>query len=360
MKIIRSSRHSIKFLTEAKKQKLFEIMDDYAKVVNLFIDIFWENPTPKWGISKQIIDLVIERTWFSYRMRRVAAYEACALVYGELCQEKEKFTKPHHTGLRIHAYHEMARIEFSKKSKHFDAWIHLHSLGLKVSFDIPIKLHKHYHKLASKGRLMTSCIISRENVQLCFETKTEPKKEPKKIVAFDSGMTNMLVSNERDFFGTDLFKKIEKVTKKHHASKNQVTARRAIRHYMDEVIKEIMAKGYDFIILENLQGITHGRKKGSYFNKLLNGWQIGYLHNRLKQKCDENRVSYRTVPARNTSRTCPNCGHVDKENRKGEEFKCVKCGFTGHADHVAAINIYNRFFYLLPLGKFTSPFKSRT
>lgn len=47
-----------------------------------------------------------------------------------------------------------------------------------------------------------------------------------------------------------------------------------------------------------------------------------------------------TVPPRYTSRTCPECDHVDAANRqKRDRFVCVACGHTDHADVVAAINI---------------------
>ncbi|WP_234536752.1 RNA-guided endonuclease InsQ/TnpB family protein [Streptomyces shenzhenensis] len=52
-----------------------------------------------------------------------------------------------------------------------------------------------------------------------------------------------------------------------------------------------------------------------------------------------------TVPvdARNTSRTCPQCGHVAKENRVTQErFQCTACGFAANADHVGATNVLNR------------------
>ncbi|WP_329210105.1 RNA-guided endonuclease InsQ/TnpB family protein [Streptomyces sp. NBC_01708] len=52
-----------------------------------------------------------------------------------------------------------------------------------------------------------------------------------------------------------------------------------------------------------------------------------------------------TVPvdARNTSRTCPECGHVAKENRLTQErFQCTACGFAANADHVGATNVLNR------------------
>lgn len=46
------------------------------------------------------------------------------------------------------------------------------------------------------------------------------------------------------------------------------------------------------------------------------------------------------VPPQNTSRTCPACGHVAKENRQTQaKFACVECGFVENADLVGAINI---------------------
>ncbi|BAX58769.1 RNA-guided endonuclease InsQ/TnpB family protein [Burkholderia stabilis] len=46
------------------------------------------------------------------------------------------------------------------------------------------------------------------------------------------------------------------------------------------------------------------------------------------------------VPARNTSRTCPACGHVSAENRSTQErFRCVGCTFEENADLVGAINV---------------------
>ena len=46
------------------------------------------------------------------------------------------------------------------------------------------------------------------------------------------------------------------------------------------------------------------------------------------------------VNPRNTSRTCPCCGHVPAENRQTQaRFACVECGFEENADLVGAINI---------------------
>ena len=46
------------------------------------------------------------------------------------------------------------------------------------------------------------------------------------------------------------------------------------------------------------------------------------------------------VDPRNTSRTCPECGHVSAENRPTQEkFHCVSCGHSAHADTVGALNV---------------------
>lgn len=46
------------------------------------------------------------------------------------------------------------------------------------------------------------------------------------------------------------------------------------------------------------------------------------------------------VNPRNTSRTCPCCGHVAAENRPTQaRFACMDCGYENHADLVGAINI---------------------
>ncbi|MEV7189682.1 transposase [Kitasatospora sp. NPDC093102] len=46
------------------------------------------------------------------------------------------------------------------------------------------------------------------------------------------------------------------------------------------------------------------------------------------------------VDPRNTSRTCPACGHVAAENRPTQDiFHCTGCGHRAHADTVGAVNV---------------------
>jgi len=68
------------------------------------------------------------------------------------------------------------------------------------------------------------------------------------------------------------------------------------------------------------------------------GWGLflGILH----AKAESAGREVIPVDPRNTSRTCPECGHVSGENRVTQEkFHCVTCGHTAHADVVGAINV---------------------
>jgi putative transposase len=43
-----------------------------------------------------------------------------------------------------------------------------------------------------------------------------------------------------------------------------------------------------------------------------------------------------------SSQECQNCGHIDQENRDGEKFISVECGYHEHADIGAAKTIRDR------------------
>jgi len=60
----------------------------------------------------------------------------------------------------------------------------------------------------------------------------------------------------------------------------------------------------------------------------------------LQYKLDWNGGILIAVPPQNTSRTCPACGYVSKDNRQTQaDFVCVECGYENNADIVGAINV---------------------
>ncbi|WP_241989800.1 MULTISPECIES: RNA-guided endonuclease InsQ/TnpB family protein [unclassified Streptomyces] len=68
------------------------------------------------------------------------------------------------------------------------------------------------------------------------------------------------------------------------------------------------------------------------------GW--GVFLTILNAKAESAGREVMAVDPRNTSRTCPECGHAARENRPAQEkFHCVTCGHQAHADEVGALNV---------------------
>ena len=96
---------------------------------------------------------------------------------------------------------------------------------------------------------------------------------------------------------------------------------------------------------------TNVRAKSGLNKAILDqGW--GEFRRQLDYKLAWNGGLLLAVPAHNTSRTCPCCTHVSKENRQTQaQFDCVVCGYKNHADVVGAINILERGYRLLACGE---------
>ena len=98
----------------------------------------------------------------------------------------------------------------------------------------------------------------------------------------------------------------------------------------------------------------HGKKvrqKSGLNRSILDqGW--GEFRRQLGYKVEWKGGMLLAVPPQNTSRTCPCCGYVAKENRQTQaQFLCIDCGYENHADVVGAINVLERGQRLLACGE---------
>ena len=112
------------------------------------------------------------------------------------------------------------------------------------------------------------------------------------------------------------------------------------------ISKKIVAKAKDTARGIALEDLTHIRERVTAKRSQraqLSSWSFAQLRSFIEYKAQLAGVPVVAVDPRNTSRTCPCCGHIDKANRKTQDkFLCVSCGFSGLADHIAAINISRR------------------
>ncbi len=112
-------------------------------------------------------------------------------------------------------------------------------------------------------------------------------------------------------------------------------------------VSKNIASEYDVAYMEklNVRGMTKSAKgtkekpgkhvsAKSELNRQILASAWGTLELCLNYKAEVRKVN----PAY-TSQTCRQCGHVDRKNRNGTDFKCTECGHADDADVNAALNI---------------------
>ncbi|MGW7384398.1 RNA-guided endonuclease InsQ/TnpB family protein [Streptomyces sp. NPDC054794] len=86
--------------------------------------------------------------------------------------------------------------------------------------------------------------------------------------------------------------------------------------------------------------LPNGAAAKAGLNRSINDAGWGVFLTILHAKAESAGREVIAVDPRNTSRTCPACGHTAQENRPTQEkFHCVSCGHTAHADTVGALNV---------------------
>ena len=156
-------------------------------------------------------------------------------------------------------------------------------------------------------------------------------------------------------------KPVEKVRRKHNLQRKRLQRKgtkgakkklgrlagkeaRFGRHENHCISKTIVQTAKDTgrgIALENLKGIRNRitARSGDARNRL-SGWSFHQLVGFLSYKAQHAGIPIVQVDPRNTSRTCSECGHCEKANRKSQAvFLCLHCGFSVNAHRNAARNI---------------------
>jgi IS605 OrfB family transposase len=181
------------------------------------------------------------------------------------------------------------------------------------------------------------------------------------VLGIDLGVTNIATDSDGEVHSG---KTIKNVRYRHRRLRNKLQKkgtlgsrrrlrtlsgqeRRFAKHVNHTLSKRIVAKAEPgtlwvkrAISLEDLKGIrTRARVRRSQ-RATLHSWAFAQLRGFICYKAQLRGVPIHFVDPRNTSRTCPACGHCAKENRKTQaSFVCTSCHFAGSADVIAAENI---------------------
>ena len=117
--------------------------------------------------------------------------------------------------------------------------------------------------------------------------------------------------------------------------------RKHVNHQISKaIVKTAQGTGLG-IALEDLSGIRNRLPAWSKDSRhRLGSWGFYQLRNFIEYKARLAGVFVVLVDPRNTSRTCSECGHCEKDKRKSQsKFLCMSCGLSMNADQNAALNI---------------------
>jgi IS605 OrfB family transposase len=122
-----------------------------------------------------------------------------------------------------------------------------------------------------------------------------------------------------------------------------------LNHRISKAIVNLCKFG-DVIVMENLKHIRDRIRVAKKQRCIQHTWAFGQLGQFIEYKAAERGIAVVYVNPKHTSQRCPKCGFVAKGNRKGHIFHCTSCGFSGHADIVAATNIRQVYLEALTDG----------
>jgi putative transposase len=180
------------------------------------------------------------------------------------------------------------------------------------------------------------------------------------VLGIDMGIANIAVSSDGDVFQGKSMKGVRyrhRQLRQKLQTKGTKSSRRLLKklsgkerrfatwvnHKISKDIVEI-AKGTNrSIAIEDLGGIRARVTARRSQRATLHSWSFSQLRTFIEYKGALAGVPVSAVDPRNTSRTCPECGHMAKANRKSQAvFLCVNCGTSQNADYVASVNISRR------------------
>ena len=196
-------------------------------------------------------------------------------------------------------------------------------------------------------------------LHLTIDLPTPPPIEPTGgVLGVDLGITEIASDSEGNQYSGAAVEAVRRRVREHrrHLQKAnsrsaykrlQKTRRRQSRfvkntnHVISKTLVGCAVSMRKALALEDLTGI---RDRASVFSRemrwLMGNWAFDQLRLFIGYKCEAAGVSLIMVDPRNTSRTCSECGHCDKANRKSQsKFECLSCGFCANADKNAACNI---------------------
>jgi IS605 OrfB family transposase len=348
--VVRTVKLSLKFVTARKLRQLMSIEIAYRQAVNHFIQILWANGNQYYLISYKIKSSRLTAKYLAVAHKHASKVVSTAKINQSRCPIYQG-------GLQV-ADQQML---IKSSTRNFDLIVAVSSLKSYQRIHLPLKKTKPLNKLLSYpgAILKTGGIINVKKKQIIFyvEIPDQLLKTEGKILGVDIGLNKLIVDSDGNQYGKDIKCVCQKVTRRKPGSRNKRQARIERDQYNNLVVNQLPWSDIKVLGVERLTGLKIGKKKNQskQFRRQLAPWSYRQVITKIEQSAPLNRVQVVSVNPAHTSQRCPNCSTVSKDNRNGESFKCVRCGYAADADYVGALNVAARAAISATLGSLKSP-----
>lgn len=293
-------------------------------------------------------------------------------IYYEL---REKFSLPAQFAIRAisrvadsykvdkkvqHSFKKTSSVEYDQRLLNWKKLDTISILSLDGRLLVPIVFGE-YAKLTERVIRNSAKLIYRNKqfyLQAVVEVPEAQLQEAEEFLGVDLGIVNLATTSTGKVFSgqqvdanreryTGLKARLQSVdtkSAKRHLKQLSGQEGRFKRNTNHNISKQIvsMAKALGTgIALEELHGFKKTVRKSQ--RERFGKWAFGQLATYITYKAAIAGIEVVKVDPRNTSRTCSECGHCEKLNRKSQAvFKCRSCGHIMNADLNAAKNIAAR------------------
>lgn len=353
----RSCIVSLDFATERKRRQIALLLQSYRSAVNTYIESIWDCK----GKRDASTLARLQNSRLSERYKQAALKQALDIVITTKKSAKvlgKPYSCPTFKGKVILDSRHIT-IEEGKGS--FDLVVRLSSLCKGKRITIPTKHTAMTRKWLAKpnAKFINGCALSEDTLTLWIDVPAQSDKQLGKVLGVDLGVNKLISDSDGNHYGTDFKVLSSKIRRKKPKSKAKQRALKERDNFIGKAVNQLPWQELKVIGIEELTGIKTGKKKGrgKAFRKAMAPWVVRRVVNRIANKASENRVCLIKVNPANTSQTCPKCKMVSKENRKGEKFLCISCGYKGDADSIGAKNVLVKT--LETIGSLQSPMQTK-
>jgi len=261
-----------------------------------------------------------------------------------------------------HKFKKTSSVEYDQRILNWKKLDVISILSLDGRLAIPIVFGE-YSKLTERVIRNSAKLICRNKqfyLQAAVEVPEANLQEAQDFLGVDLGIVNLATTSEGQVYSgkqVDATRERYTALKSRLQSKGSKSAKRHLKKISGQekrfkrntnhvISKQIVSTAKALgkgIALEELHGFKRTVRKAQRdrFGK----WAFGQLAAYILYKAAIMGIIVVKVDPRNTSRTCSECNHCEKLNRKSQAvFKCRSCGFSMNADLNAARNIAARAF----------------